>query len=237
VGSACEEFVIHSDILKLHSTPWFGADSGSFPGDESIIIKDADAHTFSFVCQYLYTGDYSITLPSDTPPPDLTSGGQEKPEQNHAIILEGNLFKDTETVEKFADYLVRRIQPRPSEGSQGSYDPNANYTEILLTHARLYTFSVKYELQELRDICLFKLIHLLHVFPICQDRVGDIVRLIDLAFDTDTGQCENLTTMLQYYVARHIKLFLPSIKFQVLLQEQPTLANLLLETLVGGLSQ
>jgi hypothetical protein len=70
---------------------------------------------------------------------------------------------------------VRRIQPRPSKGSQGSYDPNANYTKILLTHARLYTFSVKYELQELRDIYLFKLIHLLHVFLICQDQVGDIV--------------------------------------------------------------
>ncbi|KAL4860454.1 hypothetical protein BDV12DRAFT_191692 [Aspergillus spectabilis] len=219
VGTACEEVVIHSDMLKLHSTPWFDANSGSFPGDGS--IKDADAHTFSLVCQYLYTVDYSITLPSDMPPPDLTSDRQEKPEHNHAIILEGNLFKDTETVEKFADYLVRQIQPQPSEGSQGSYDPNTDYTKILLTHARLHTFAVRYELQELRDICLFKLLHLLHVFLICQDRVGDIVQLIDLAFDTDTGQCENLTTIFT--------------KFQVLLQEQPTLANLLLKTLVGGL--
>jgi hypothetical protein len=235
VGTACEEFVIHSDILKLHSTPWFDADSGSFPGDESIIIKDADAHIFSLVCQYLYTGDYSITLPIDTPPPDLTSGGQENSEQKHAIVLKGNLFGDTETVEKCADYLVRRIQPRPSEGLQGSYDLNADYTETLLTHARLHNFAVKYEMQELSNVCLFKLLHLLHVFPICQERVADIVRLFDFAFDTDTGQCENLTTMLQYYVARHIKLFLPSTKFQVLLQEQPTLANLLLKALVGGL--
>ncbi|KAJ0413000.1 hypothetical protein BJY00DRAFT_306624 [Aspergillus carlsbadensis] len=173
MGTACEEFIIHSDILKLHSTPWFNANSGRFPGNKSIIIKDTDAHTFSLVCY-------------NAPPPNLT--------------FEGNLFKDIEMVEKFADYLVRRIQPWPSKGSQGSY-------------ARLHTFSVKYELQELRDICLFKLIHLLHVFLICQD--------------------QTMCTMLQYYVARHIKLFLPSTKFQV--QEQPTLANLLLKTLVGGL--
>jgi hypothetical protein len=40
-------------------------------------------------------------------------------------------------VEKITDYLVRRIQPRPSEGLQGSYDLNTDYTETLLTHARL----------------------------------------------------------------------------------------------------
>ncbi|KAL4801659.1 hypothetical protein BDV18DRAFT_148485 [Aspergillus unguis] len=235
VGTDCEEIIIHRDILKSHSTPWFDADSGSFAGDESIVINDVDKHIFSLVCQYLYTGDYSMTFPSDTPPPGLTSGGQEKPEQDHILILKGNLFRDTETVEKFADYLVRRIQPRPSKGSQGSYNPNADYTEILLTHARLHIFAAKYELQELRDICLFKLLYLLHVFPICQDRVGDIIRLFDFAFDTDTGQRENLIAMLRYYAAQHIRLFLPNRKFQILLQEQPTLANLLLNTLGGGL--
>ncbi|KAL6228641.1 hypothetical protein BDW75DRAFT_246504 [Aspergillus navahoensis] len=47
-----------------------------------------------------------------------------------------------------------------------------------------------------------------------QDQVRDIVQLNDFALDTDTGRCENLTTMLRYYVARHIKLFLPNTKFQ-----------------------
>ncbi|KAL2803114.1 hypothetical protein BJX63DRAFT_425569 [Aspergillus granulosus] len=223
VGTDCEEVVIHSDILKLHSTPWFDSNSASFTGDESIIIEDPDAYIFSLVCQYLYTGDYSITLPSDTPPPYLTSDGQGKSEQSHIIILEGNLFRDTETMEKFADYLVRR------------YNPNADYTEILLTYARLHIFAVKYELQELRDICLFRLLHLLHVFPICQDRVGDIVRLFDFAFDMDIERYRNLTTILRYYTARHIGLFLANRKFQILLEEQPTLANILLNTLGEGL--
>lgn len=157
VGTDCEEVTIHSDILKSHSTPWFNSDSGSVAGDNPIIIRDTDKHIFSFVCQYLYTGDYSITLPGDTPPPGLTSGGQEKAARAHGLVIEGSIFRDTETVEQYADYLVRRIQPRPSEGSQGSYNPIADYSEMFLTHARLHAFAVKYELQELRDICLFKI--------------------------------------------------------------------------------
>ena len=69
------------------------------------MIIDADKHSFSLVCQYLYTGDYSITFRSGTPPPDLVSGGQEKPERNHIVFLEGNLFRDTEMVEKIRGLL------------------------------------------------------------------------------------------------------------------------------------
>lgn len=182
----------------------------------------------------MYSGDYSITPPGDTPPPGLTAGGQEKAEQAHVLILEGNLFRDTETAEQFADYLVRRIQPRPSEGSQGSCNPMADYTEMLLTHARLHIFASKYELQELRDICLFKLLHLLHALPICQNRVGDIVRLFDLALRAGTGRCENLIRMLCHYATQHIRLFLHNREFEILLQEQPTLGKLLLTTIGGG---
>lgn len=183
-----------------------------------------------------YTPETTIlNFPATRHPPDLTSGGQEKSEQNRVITLEGNLFRDTESVDKFADYLVRRIHPRPSQGLQGSYNRMEDYTETLLTHARLHVFAAKYELQELRDICLFKLLHLLHVFPICEDRVGDIVRLFYFAFDVDTGRCENLRGMLRYYTAQHIRLFVPNRKFQVLLQEKPALANQLLNTLGGGL--
>ncbi|KAL5332620.1 hypothetical protein BJX70DRAFT_383691 [Aspergillus crustosus] len=214
VGTDCEEVFIHRDILKSRSTSWFDADSGSFAGDESIIINDADKHIFSLICEYLYTGDYSITFSGDTSPPHLTSGGQEKLEQNHAVILEGNLFRDTETVEKFADYLVRRIQPQPSKGLQDSCNPTEDYTKALLTHARLHVFAIKYNLQELRDICLFKLFHLLHVFPIYQGRVGDIIQLFDFAFETDTGRRENLLILLCQYVARYIRFFLPNRSFQ-----------------------
>jgi hypothetical protein len=95
-------------------------------------------------------------------------------------------------VGQYADYLVRRVQQRPSEGPQGCYNPLADYTEMFLTHARLHVFAAKYELQELRDICLFKILHLLHAFPICEDRIYDIVRLLDSALRAGTGRCENL---------------------------------------------
>ncbi|KAL4960360.1 uncharacterized protein BDV14DRAFT_193031 [Aspergillus stella-maris] len=198
VGTDCEEVFIHSDILKSHSSPWFDSDIDNFAGDESILNKDTDKHIVSLVCQYLYTGDYSITPPGDTPPPGLTSGGREKAEQAHVLVLGGNLFQDTET-------------PCPSEGSQGSCNPMADYTGILLTHARLHIFAAKYELQELH-----------------------IVRLFDLALRAGTGLCENLIRMLCHYAARHIRLFLRNRKFEILLQQQPTLGKLLLTTIAGG---
>ena len=235
VGTNCEEVFIHEEVLKSRSTPWFDANSGKFAGDEPLVIKDADRHIFSLVCQYLYTGDYSIALPSDDPPPGLTSGGPEKPEQERASVLEGNLFRDSGSVHLFANYIVRHIQPRPSEGSQCSYNPAEDYTEALLTHARLHVFAARYELQELRDICLFKLLHLLHAVPLYKDRIGDIVRLFNFVLGTDAGLCENIITMLRHYVIRHLGLFLRNKGFQILLREQPSLAVLLLDTLGNGL--
>jgi hypothetical protein len=57
------------------------------------VIEDTDKHIFNLVCQYLYTADYSITVPGDTPPHGLgTSGGREKAAQAHVLVIEGSIF-------------------------------------------------------------------------------------------------------------------------------------------------
>ena len=106
---------------------------------------------FAYVCQYLYTGDYSIPLPSDVVPYHIAE--EEQYEQSHIPMLEGNIFKNLVSVKKVADYTVRRILPRPALPSNGHhYHYFWNYSKSLLAHAQLSVFAEQSGLEELRDI-------------------------------------------------------------------------------------
>lgn len=66
---------------------------------------------------------------------------EEQYEQNHILMLEGNIFENSVSVKKVADYTVRRIQPRPALPSSGHhYHYFWNYSKALLAHAQPQCF-------------------------------------------------------------------------------------------------
>ncbi|KAL4863682.1 hypothetical protein BDV12DRAFT_189515 [Aspergillus spectabilis] len=99
----------------------------------------------------------------------------------------------------------------PPDLTSGNCNHTEEYTEALLTHARLHDFAAKYQLQE----CVTS------AYSSC---------CISCMFSTIQPK-KNLL----HYAARYIRLFLHNRKFQILLQEQSALANRLLDTLGNGL--
>ena len=176
--------------------------------------------------------NYSIPLPDDAAPYYVAE--EQQYEQNHILILKGNIFENSASVEKLADYTVRGIQPRPALPSNGHhYHHFWNYSRALLAHAQLNSLNVfagKSNLEELRDISLYKLLHTLHDFPFHNERIGDIIKLVRFVFDSESGVCRNLKGLTLHYMALHIKQLLQNREFQLFLQELPSLSRLVLNT-------
>ena len=232
VGPSRQVISLHSGVFESFTVPWVKTSDTSrgTTTDNPIVIEDAVEDIFVYVCQYLYTGDYSIPLPDDVVPYHI--GEDEQHEQNNILMLKGSIFENSASVKKLADYTVRGIQPRPALPSNGHhYHHFWNYSRALLAHAQLNVFAGKSNLEELRDISLYKLLHTLHDFPFHDGRIGDIIKLVRFVFGSESGACRNLKGLTLHYMALHIKQLRQNKEFQLFLQELPSLSRLLLNTL------
>ena len=201
VGPSRQAVSLHSGIFKYFSVPWarISEDSCDATTDDPVVIEDAVEDIFAYVCQYLYTRDYSISLPNDVVPYHIAE--EEQYEQNHILMLKGNIFENSVSVKKLADYTVRGIQPQPALLSNGHhYHYFWNYSKALLAHAQLSVFAEQSELKELRDISLYKLMYMLHDFPFHTERIGDIIQLVRFVFDSESGACANLKVLTLHYI-------------------------------------
>lgn len=81
--------------------------------------------------------------------------------------------------------------------------PQEDYTEVLLSHARLYVFAEKYDIQPLKKLSRQKLQHTLAIYTLYPERVGDITTLLKYVYantsETIDG-IEDIRTMLAHYV-------------------------------------
>ena len=151
-------------------------------------------------------------------------------------MLKGNIFENSASVKKLADYTVRGLQPRLALPSNGHhYHHFWNYSRALLAQTQLNVFAGKSNLEELRDISLYKLLHTLHDFPFHDGRIGDIIKLVRFVFGSESGACRNLKGLTLHYMALHIKQLRQNKEFQLFLQELPSLSRLLLNTLCNFL--
>lgn len=57
-----------------------------------------------------------------------------------------------------------------------------DYSNILLAHACLHVSAGKYALGELRDIAIYKVLHVLHNFPQHQVRQREVIRVLQYSF-------------------------------------------------------
>ncbi|SLM39594.1 BTB/POZ-like [Lasallia pustulata] len=119
------------------------------------------------------------------------------------------------------EYTVRQdvIGKAPTRANQGA---NEDYTEVFLSHARLYVFAERYDIQPLRTLALEELHSTLAVYTLYHERTGDIVALLRYVY-ANTGVLtrggEDLRSVLRDYVA---------IEISVLVKDEE-LNNLMLE--------
>ncbi|CAD6569740.1 MAG: hypothetical protein ASARMPRED_003126 [Alectoria sarmentosa] len=81
--------------------------------------------------------------------------------------------------------------------------PQENYTENFLSHACLYVFAEKYDIQPLKKLSRQKLQHTLAIYKLYPERVGDITTLLKYMY-ANTAETidviEDIRTMLAHYV-------------------------------------
>ncbi|KAI2783359.1 hypothetical protein F4815DRAFT_442231 [Daldinia loculata] len=100
--------------------------------------------------------------------------------------------------------------------------PSANYSEVLLSHARLYTFADCYDIDRLMELSIRKLHRTLKVFNLHKGaRVTDIAQLIDYSYRNTMNKGDKqdqLRSLLATYTACNIEEMWPNFYFQDVLE-------------------
>lgn len=93
------------------------------------------------------------------------------------------------------------IEVPPPRRNQTSSE---NYSDVFLSHARLYVFTEKYDIQPLKALALDELHAILAVFHLYPDRTGDIVDLLRYVY-AYTGEpregIEDMRTLMTQYIS------------------------------------
>ncbi|KAI2465865.1 hypothetical protein F4781DRAFT_374257 [Annulohypoxylon bovei var. microspora] len=101
-------------------------------------------------------------------------------------------------------------------------DPLANYSEVFLSHARLYALADCYAIDGLINLCIGKLHSTLTVFDLHGGtRATDVVQLVDFSYKntrSDSVGQDKLRSLLAAYTACHIEELWPDICFQDVLE-------------------
>ena len=106
--------------------------------------------------------------------------------------------------------------PRPNQA------PNEDYTEVFLSHARVYVFAEKYDIQSLKALALDELHGTLQNFDLHAERTGDIIALLRYVY-ANTGESadevEDMRTVLKHYVGFEMDILMKNNDFGDLMIE------------------
>ncbi|KAL7907077.1 hypothetical protein GGI35DRAFT_487482 [Trichoderma velutinum] len=125
-------------------------------------------------------------------------------------------------IEKFNNssaYAPPIIPFTPRKNTESCED----YSEVFLSHARLYVLADKYDIKELRDLCAHKLWVTLKEFTLYPERMGDIVGLVRYSFQ-NTLEGDKLRTLLKDFCACIVEDLCKGQGFQDLIYEAPEFA-------------
>jgi hypothetical protein len=196
-------------------------------------LDDVDEDTFILLCQFAYMGDYIVPEPSiDTPGKSdgSSSSSKRKASALNDIREESTATSYASRSKKRAKKPVARRAKKPTGTTQNDFrvskycdtlpsasliaacevQPNSsaiqNYTQVFLTHAKLYVLADKYLVENLRALCLHKLHKTLVEFTLYQKRVNDVLALVEYVFSDKTQATseEPLRALVLEYIVLQI---------------------------------
>ena len=186
------------------------------------ILDDVDEGTFVRFIRWAYSKNYPA--PEHTwaePGGDFPEGSKTEAAQKEGSITDdplddwGTSVKNKKKKKKkSASALSSSLKESfisgyecwssdPMIGPRSNRHPQEDYTQVLLSHARLYVFAEKYDIQPLKKLSHQKLQHTLSIYTLYPERVGDITTLLKYVYantaETIDGT-EDIRTMLAHYV-------------------------------------
>lgn len=216
-------------------------------------IEEVDVDTFARFVEYCYTGDYPAAehvVVLDTSSIQHQVGVSErvaetinKPQPKP----EPELPPDSTRLELYTMWLEFKnlswCTP-PQEPKPPQYSARINeqacedYTDVFLSHARLYVFADTYGIERLRVLSLQKLHQSLVNFTLFAERTTDIALLLQYAYQhtperTDT--MDDLRELLIRYVCCHLEQIKSNSVFQETLKAENSSSVDLIEILLPSL--
>ena len=117
---------------------------------------------------------------------------------------------------KVRQQAISICPPRPNKAS------NEDYTEVFLSHARVYVFAEEFDIQSLKALALDELHGTLQNFDLHPERTGDIIALLRYVY-ANTGEpmddVEDMRTVLTDYVGFEMDILMRDRNFRDLMIE------------------
>lgn len=124
----------------------------------------------------------------------------------------------------------------PSLRLPPSYEPDEDYTDIFLCHARVYFFAKQYGISNLGGFSLLKLVHALKSFNICAEsysEINQLFRYICERIAEKENQKDDLYLMVWLYAACKVEDLWKSAEFRELTVTSPNFSSGLITAILG----
>lgn len=125
-----------------------------------------------------------------------------------------------------------------SDSAFKNRETSDNYSEIFLCHARLYVFADRYAIAPLRSLSLHKLHQILLGFTLNDERIDDVVNLIQYTYSNTVSLSEStddLRILVTLYAAHQVEMLGRNDNFSSLLEEHGAFGKDLLKQMLGRL--
>lgn len=225
-------------------------------------IEEVDVDTFARFVEYCYTGDYPaaehlIVLDASSMEHEVSAfDGVFKHMYESEAALEAELPEpepepypelppDSTRLEKIwyaftnLSWYTPSQEPKPPQYSaRVNREACEDYTDVFLSHARLYVFADTYDIERLRVLSLHKLHQSLVNFTLFAERTTDIALLLQYAYQHTperTGTMDDLRELLMKYVCCYLEDIRCNGVFEEILKAENNLSVDLLELLVPSL--
>ena len=118
-------------------------------------------------------------------------------------------------------YTVRQsfVQIPPPRSNQS---PSEDYTDVFLSHAQLYVFAEKYDIEKLKTLALEELHATLAIYTQYSERTGDITALLRYVYDNTVEPkegSEEMRTLMTEYVGSEMDVLMDDEDFKNLMIE------------------
>lgn len=229
VGPNEKEFSVHANVLKERIARFCSPlDLPKYV----IGFHDDIEDIFGYVLQYLYIGDYQISVLEDDSAhiacEDKTKFAFEK-----VLLLKDNYFRTHASTQQLLDHLAENFPQTPIQPICGETENICQNIDALLIHARLHIFAKKHGMDTLDRLSLWKLVHVLEQLDLDPCRIEGVVKLLFLVSGLD--KADDVYTLMVHYAASRSRLLVRCPRFASLMQKQPELNYSILSNLCGSL--
>lgn len=199
IGSDRKNFTVYRTPVARHLVPLEKLMNGkmSEAKEGRAYLKDVDEHTFVRFAEYVYTGSYqpatskfeTNTNAARFPYICNKVWGAPKPNSKKGKLWDA--FENRKYECAFSLAPVINLQ-------------HEDFTDVFLSHAQLYVFADRYDINRLKELCLCNLHGTLVQFTLYDKRVDDIIELIRYTYlNTADRQnsAEGLRSLVIHYAA------------------------------------